>query len=95
MITREQYGEWRNHPATQFFRQFLKDRADSLIQAGTEAWLNNDVAFQKDESRGRIREALELEDLSYQTIANFYEEQNAGKNLEDSTRGVHPGNISG
>jgi len=87
MITREQYGEWRNHPATQFFRQFLKDRADSLIHAGTEAWLNNDTAFQKDEARGRIREALELEDIHYDTIAVFYQErENAGKDTADDPR---------
>jgi len=87
MITREQYGEWRNHPATQFFRQFLKDRADSLIHAGTEAWLNNDATFQKDEARGRIREALELEDIHYDTIAVFYQEkENGTQTTEDAAR---------
>ena len=87
MITREQYGEWRNHPATQFFRQFLKDRADSLIQAGTEAWLNADETFQRDEARGRIREALEIEDVSYDTISTFYrEKENGTQAIEDAAR---------
>jgi hypothetical protein len=87
MITREQYGEWHNHPASQFFRQFLKDRADSLIHAGTEAWLNNDITFNRDEARGRVREDLEIESLAYDTIVTFYQErENAGKDTEDGSR---------
>lgn len=87
MITREQYGEWRNHPATQFFRKFLKDRADSLIHAGTEAWLNGDDSFARDEARGRIRELLEVEDVNYDTIAVFYQERDdAGKDTQDDPR---------
>ncbi len=84
MITREQYGEWRNHPATQFYRQFLKDRADSLIHAGTEAWLNGDKTFENDEARGRVRELLEVEALNYDTVAVFYQERDdAGKVAEN------------
>ena len=84
MITREQYGEWRNHPATQFFRQFLKDRSETLIHAGTEAWLNGDNTFARDEARGRVRELLEVEALNYDTIAVFYQErENAAKTTDD------------
>ena len=59
----------------QFFRKFLKDRADSLIHAGTEAWLNGDDKFARDEARGRIRELLEVEDVNYDTISVFYQER--------------------
>jgi hypothetical protein len=85
MITKEQYGEWRNHPATQFFRQFLKDRADMLIQAGTEAWLNGDASFERDEARGRIRELLEVETVNYDTIAVFYQERDNKDESETSS----------
>jgi hypothetical protein len=81
-ITKGQFGEWRNHPATLFFRQFLKDRADALIHAGTEAWLNNEAAFktEADEARGRIRELMEVEDVSFDTIEAFYrEKENVGE----------------
>ena len=75
MITREQYGEWRNHPATQFFRQFLKDRANDLTVAATEAWLNGDDTFANQEARGRIRELLEVETVNYDTVMSFYQER--------------------
>ena len=85
MITREQYGEWRNHPATQFIRQFLKDRANDLTVAATEAWLNGDEAFANQEARGRIRELLEVETVNYDTIATFYQErENAPEDRQDS-----------
>ena len=66
MISKEQYGEWRSHPATQFFRQFLKDRREALIQSATEAWLNDFKSFEEDsrEARGRIRELFEVEDIT-------------------------------
>lgn len=81
MISKEQYGEWRNHPATLFFRQFLKDRRDALIHGATEAWLNDITSFEADsrEARGRIRELFEVEDVAYEIIQSFYEEQNAAK----------------
>jgi hypothetical protein len=85
MITREQYGEWRNHPATQFYRQFLKDRANGLTVAATEAWLNGDDMFADQEARGRIRELLEVEAVNYDTIAVFYQERdNARETTADN-----------
>ena len=87
MITKEQYGEWRSHPATQFFRQFLKDRADALIHAVTEAWLNSDESVSRDEARGRVRELLEVEAVNYDTIAAFYQERDNGTEvIEDTAR---------
>jgi hypothetical protein len=77
MIDKEQYNEWRNHPATLFFRKFLKDRREAMIHAATEAWLNNATAFEAEsrEARGRIRELFEVEDVPYEAIAIFYKEQ--------------------
>lgn len=80
MITKEQYGEWRNHPATLFFRQFLKDRRESLIRQTTETWLN--TGEYSDIARGRILELFEAEDVPHEVISQFYEEFNAATDAE-------------
>lgn len=76
-MTREQYNEWRNHPATLFFRKFLADRRKAMIHAAMEEWLNSPDSFEADkqEARGRIRELFDVEDVPFETIETFYKEQ--------------------
>ena len=76
-VTKEQFGEWRNHPATQFFRQFLKDRAKALGENAHESWLNSPEMFARDsaEARARILELIEIENVSFSQIETFYKEQ--------------------
>jgi hypothetical protein len=86
VISKEQYGEWRNHPATLFFRKFLKDRREAMIHAATEAWLNNPAAFETEsrEARGRIRELFEVEDVPFEAIESFYKEQEQGEDAAEA-----------
>lgn len=76
-MTREQYNEWRNHPATLFFRQFLKDRRDDLIHSSTEAWLNGSPVFERENQvdRGRIAELYLIESVPFEAIEAFYQEK--------------------
>lgn len=84
-LTKEQYNEWRNHPATLFFRQFLKDRREALIQEATEAWLNGSPSFDKENQteRGRIAELFLVEDIAFEVIETFYKERDATENTVD------------
>jgi hypothetical protein len=83
-MTKEQYNEWRNHPATLFYRQFLKDRKEALIHEATEAWLNGSEAFEKErhEMRGAITELIRVEDIAFEVIENFYKEKHAAEDSE-------------
>lgn len=76
-MTREQYNEWRNHPATLFFRKFLKDRREALIREASEQWLNGQEAFDRENQvmRGAITELFRVEDVAYEVIETFYQEQ--------------------
>lgn len=76
-MTKEQYNEWRNHPATLFYRKFLKDRREALIHEASEMWLNGNAAFDKENHvmRGAITELFRVEDISFETIETFYKEQ--------------------
>ena len=72
-MDKTQYGEWRNHPATMFFRQFLRDRAKALGAQVHESWLNGQEIHEVD--RGRILELIDIEDVSFEVIENFYKEK--------------------
>ena len=85
MITKDQYNQWRNRPDTQFFRQFLKDRRESLITTATETWLNNHKTFEAESevARGRILELFEVADVPFELIEVFYQErENASETIE-------------
>ena len=71
MISKEQYGEWKNHPATLFFRKFLRDRREHLIHSASESWLNSGTVAEVD--RGRILELFDVEDVPYDVIEVFYQ----------------------
>lgn len=79
-MNKDQYNEWRNHPATLFFRQFLKDRRAALITAATESWLNGSVAFEKENQfyRGQIDELFAVENVPFEAIEAFYQERENG-----------------
>jgi hypothetical protein len=89
MITKEQYAEWRHHPATKFFLQFLEDRKQQLTEFGMECWIKGNASFDAEGPviRGRILELLEVETLTHEAIVNFYKEKDSGTEItEDSTR---------
>jgi hypothetical protein len=71
-MTKEQYNEWRNHPATLFFRRFLKDRREQLIGSVTSDWINSGRVDEV--NRGRILELFDCEDVTWDIIEEFYPE---------------------
>jgi hypothetical protein len=97
MISREQYNEWRNHPATLFFRKFLKDKSNDLIRHYAESWLAGADSFEKEnvEARGYIRGLMECSDVEFAVIETFYEEMNAAKDTEADASGVRPVSVPG
>jgi hypothetical protein len=88
-ITKEQFGIWKSHPATQFFFQFLEDRKINITSLFMDAWMEGSAEFEKNSDlyRGRILELLEITDLAHDTIVNFYKEKNSATEIvEDDTR---------
>jgi hypothetical protein len=88
-VTKEQYNEWRNHPATLFFRKFIHDRRESLIRQATELWLNAPDVFEKEqhEDRGRIAELFLVEDVPFEAIEAFYKEQEDAAQIAETVSG--------
>ena len=89
MITKEQYGEWKHHPATQFFLQFLADRKNDLTSYCMDGWLKSTGEFEAQGSvnKGRILELLDISELTHDMIVNFYKERDSATEIvEDDSR---------
>ena len=82
-ITKEQFGEWRQHPATQFFLRYLADWRSDLERGQFNFWL--DGGQLSDAIRGQINLVKDIEDLHFDAIQKFYEERyNAGEAIKVS-----------
>lgn len=89
-VGKPEYQEWRHHPVTKMFLQFIRDRRQWLITVSTESWLNGSISFEKENQidRGRILELFDLPDLQFEIIEAFYkaEEEDAAKIDQDPPR---------
>ena len=67
-MTKEDYQEWKAHPLTQQFHQYLKDyRADLM-----ERWARGMFSQMNLEAVTRCQMADELSTLDDDSISNFY-----------------------
>lgn len=77
MISKEEYQEWRHHPASKVFLQFLRDKQEFMKAAMLEQWIGASDAFAQNNQtvRGQIVELGEIIDLPYEAIEEFYKEK--------------------
>lgn len=85
-VTLADYQSWRNHPVSRMFQQYLRDFHSSLKE---EAWdyLQDrpgvlDSEFLS-ELAGRAKTCLEIADLPFEAIANYYEGKDATEAVQD------------
>ncbi|MDE2099598.1 MAG: hypothetical protein KGL39_20265 [Patescibacteria group bacterium] len=83
MIPKEQYQEWRHHPVSKVFLQFLRDKQEFLKAAALEQWVGGSDSFVSCNQtvRGQIIELGEIAELPFEAIEEFYKEK------EDATEG--------
>lgn len=77
MISKEEYQEWRHHPASKVFLQFLRDKQEFMKAAMIEQWISASEAFAQNNQtvRGQIVELGEIAELPYEAIEEFYKEK--------------------
>lgn len=89
-MTREEYNEWRHHPVSKVFLQFLRDKKAFLTNAMMEQWLDGRESFAQSEQtvRGQIIELGEIADMPFEHISEFYkqEEENGAETYQTITR---------
>lgn len=72
-IAQDDYAQWRAHPVTQWFRQYLRDFQSDLIEGVTERWLAGNLTLADEhEMKGRALCLRELADLPFKSISLFY-----------------------
>jgi len=72
-ITELTFNQWRHHPVTKVFLQFLAEQEENHWDVAKHLFLigqGGDVKAQ--EIRGRIMVLMELRDLTYPSMAQFY-----------------------
>ena len=94
MIVKEQYQEWRHHPVTKVFLQFLRDKQSHFKAVAVESWIDGN-AF-SDVVRGQIVEMGEIAELPFEAIEAFYKERdNAAEGITATETGLSPGQLLG
>jgi hypothetical protein len=82
-ISREEYQEWRHHPVSKIFLQFMRDKQAFLKAAALEQWVDGSESFANCNQtiRGQIIELGEMSECPFEAISEFYkqEESNAAK----------------
>lgn len=76
-ISREEYQEWRHHPVSKIFLQFLLDKQAFLKAASLDQWLGGADSFASCNQtiRGQIIELGEIAELPFEAIDEFYKEK--------------------
>lgn len=87
-ITPEDFANWKHNPVSKVVRRFLKDYADSIGKEALNQFLGKGALFTESaqlEMRGRMLAALEASELSFESLASFYqaEEDDAAETHSD------------
>lgn len=74
-LTKEEFQQWRHHPVTKAYLQFLTDQRTNWQAAAMELWEVGRLASVEGEAlRGQVKAFRELENLELESIKSFYGE---------------------
>ena len=76
-VTEQDFLDWKHHPVTKLFRQWLADYGRALRSGHEELWLDAPAGTALDpvlasEMKGRVLTLAELHVMTFQSIQNFY-----------------------
>jgi hypothetical protein len=81
-VTRHDYNNWKHHPVTKVFREFLQDYRGAMKARMIEQWEAGALKLSDElEARGRALAIREIIDLEFEHIATMY-------GLEEGTSNV-------
>lgn len=89
-VTQRDYNNWKHHPVTKMFREYLEDYRGAMTKRMVELWENGALKLSEEqEARGRMMAIREVIDLEFIHIASMY-------GLEEGTSNDYAGkeNIS-
>lgn len=76
-ITAEDFASWRHNPVSKVVRKFLEDYADAIGKEALSRFIDGGSLTEsaQQEMRGRLLAARELAELSFESLASFYQEE--------------------
>jgi len=81
-MDKEQYQDWKNHPLTKKYLQFLQDKRQELMEDWAEGKYSlqttEQSALKTSEAMGRAQCLQDLVELEDDYIGNFYRQQTKG-----------------
>jgi hypothetical protein len=90
-VSQQMWGHWRQHPVTRMFRQYMRDARTDVEQTAMELWVTGVLAEPVNgELRGRVLNLSDLEAITFDEIALFYDERDklqAMQNKDDDADG--------
>lgn len=73
-FSEQDFQLWRHHPVSEVFLQYLRDYAGVLEREMMDRWKSGAVRLiDEQEARGRVVACIEVADLPYESIREFYE----------------------
>jgi len=93
-VAQDQYNMWKRHPVTELFRKFLRNYAAELERAHIGRWHSGKMDDDMEaEQRGRVAACMEMAELEFDHIVNFYniegEVSEGQDDQQDPNRAVH------
>ena len=72
MMTKEEYEQWKHHPLTQQFHQFLKDYRQSLMEQWATGQFSMSETGRNTEMVARAQCLHDLAEMDAEAISQFY-----------------------
>lgn len=87
-ITKADFQSWRHNPVSKVVLRYLTDKRAFVERSALDQWIAGSMSMMADQTiRGQIIELLEIEQLPFEAIFNFYsQEDNATETDQDSAR---------
>jgi len=73
-VTQADWNYWHSHPASRLLRKYLRDFSETLELALLQRWRAKELDLSTEhEVRNRIIQLGEIEKLTFENVADFYE----------------------
>lgn len=96
-ISRQDYQEWKHHPVSKVYFEYLRKKRDFIKSSALEQWVagSDQFASCNQTVRGQIIELDEVVELPFEAIEEFFKEEevNATEDSFHQEGGVHPGSV--
>lgn len=87
-ITESDFQSWRHNPVSKVVLQYLSDKRAFVERSVIDQWIAGSMSLMADQSlRGQIIELIEMHQLPFEAIFNFYSKEDDGTEAnQDPTR---------